>query len=1121
MPAAQNLTLQGLSLAGSILTVLGLFTALAWQLDLDPSLYQSPLLMQFSTALGFVLSGLALLSLAKGRHRLAAFLGILLSFLAGMSLYEHLTGVNLVTDDLLFRNATGQQPEHMSLNSALAMLCAGVGLGLAGWQHDYPKLSLMISNMGMMVLALGLAALAGYLTGLDTLYTWSGASTGMSVSTALACVLLGLVVMVYGLPMNLQLGWRVLIFVLPGIIVIVGLLSWDGLKRHDQDNVRYEFEVLSNSLAKSIDITMEQRQLALERMALRWELAGGTPRPVWEADALAYYHDMPGSQALAYADADGNVRWVVPQETNVSVVNPDLNAEPVQRNILQNARHERKIVISGPIELAQGGKGLLAARALRAEDQITGYLLAEFRIDSLFEVLISPQLPAHVSWALYKDGESLLAEEEEATPVFSVQQTLGFAPGWSIRLSPQRAYLESRHNILPDLTLIITLAAALAFTIMISLWHLALRRARQVAMAQTVILERETLFASVINTALEGIIVIDALGIINTFNPAAEKIFGYSKAEVMGRNVRILMPEPHRGQHDGYIQRYLNGAPPKIIGIGREVTGLRKDGSMFPMELAVSEMHLEGKHLFTGVIRDISGQKQAAQALQSSEEKFRVLAESMNSGMFIYEKEGFTYANPAIEALTGYTREELLHTPLADLIHPEMRDMVVARAKERLEGKVGPVHYELRILRKDGLERWVDFSAVTTTINGLPAALGTAIDITERKKAEADLLQAKEEAERANRAKSEFLSRMSHELRTPLNVILGFSQVIAQDKSNLTREQAQAIQQVLTSGEHLLNLINEVLDLSRIEAGKLELFYEDVELEEMISKCLSMLAPLAEERGIMVQRHPATALSVWADRMRVQEILLNLMSNAIKYNRPGGTIRATCDTTTAGLVRVVITNTGQGIPPEQQPFLFQPYTRLAQNYNMSESSGIGLSICKQLVEAMGGHIGFTSDVDIANTFWFELPPGTPRDSTKQRPEPEPLQKVTPPAQEARGRILYIEDTKANVSLMRMVLKRLPGIELMDAPSAELGIDLARRECPDLILMDIGLPGMDGIEALQVLRGDDTTRDIPVIAISAAAMPHDIERINEAGFDNYLSKPFNIEEIPAFIAKYLT
>ena len=415
-------------LAGSILILLGLLSAIAWQLQLDRLIYQSFVLMHFNSALGFVFSGVAIISMAKNRSWIAVLIGIFISVLAAMSLYENMTGHNLAMDDLLSRARDEQYPVQMPLNTALALLFAGVSLAVAGRQTNQQKLFIVISILGAGVISLGLAALVGYATGMETLHTWpSNTPGGMSIPTAFACILLGLILIARGVPIDQTLDWSIWLTVLPGLVAAFMLLLWDGLQRHAQDNLRSEIEQQASLLAHTIDTAFRYRLSALERMALHWERGGSISQPLWETDAMDYYHDLPGFQAIEYADADGRIRWVVPKTGNEQAINLDLNSEPVRREALQEARAGRGIVISEPIDLVQGGKGFLAIRGLRSGDRITGYLLGVFRINIIFTILTPTA--KNISWTIYKDNKPVLHHEEKlGTATLSAMRALDFAP---------------------------------------------------------------------------------------------------------------------------------------------------------------------------------------------------------------------------------------------------------------------------------------------------------------------------------------------------------------------------------------------------------------------------------------------------------------------------------------------------------------------------------------------------------------------------------------------------------------------------------------------------------------------------------------------------------------------
>jgi signal transduction histidine kinase/ActR/RegA family two-component response regulator len=435
--------------------------------------------------------------------------------------------------------------------------------------------------------------------------------------------------------------------------------------------------------------------------------------------------------------------------------------------------------------------------------------------------------------------------------------------------------------------------------------------------------------------------------------------------------------------------------------------------------------------------------------------------------------------------------------------------------------------YELTYLRKDGsrLPAVVSVTALQEAAGAVIGYLLIGTDNTARRQVEnerhqldaallennLELTKAKDAAEQANLAKSEFLSSMSHELRSPLNAILGFAQLMETGEPAPTAAQKDSIDQILQAGWYLLELINEILDLALIESGKLSLSQEPVSLAELLADCQAMTEPQAHKSGIRMHFPTlAGAWSVRADRTRVKQVLVNLLSNAIKYNRVGGRVDVSCSSAGTGRTRISVQDSGDGLSPDRLAQLFESFNRLGQEAGAQEGTGIGLVVSKRLVELMGGSIGVDSTPGVGSVFWFELE-RSDDDLTLQAAEAP----VTMPAPLAAGSatrtLLCVEDNPANLMLVERLLARRPDLRLLSAHDGRRGVEMARALRPDVVLMDINLPGISGLTALRILAEDPATSHIPVIALSANAMPHDIEKGLRAGFFRYLTKPIKVGE----------
>jgi len=420
--------------------------------------------------------------------------------------------------------------------------------------------------------------------------------------------------------------------------------------------------------------------------------------------------------------------------------------------------------------------------------------------------------------------------------------------------------------------------------------------------------------------------------------------------------------------------------------------------------------------------------------------------------------------------------------------------------------------YELTYIRKDGgrFPAIISITALRDDYGDIIGYLLIGTDNSVRKQVELELNQAMAVAEKANLAKSDFLSSMSHELRTPLSAILGFAQLMETGSPLPTPSQKRSIDQILQAGWYLLELINEILDLALIESGKLPLSLEPISLTEVVRECQAMIEPQAQKRSISVA-FPKFEIPyfVKADRTRVKQVLINLLSNAVKYNKQGGAVVVDCTARTAERIRVSVKDTGEGLTPDKLTQLFQPFNRLGKEAGIEEGTGIGLMVSKRLVELMKGEIGVESTVGVGSVFWIELNlTAEPQSAAAE------LTAVAQAQVHADGRLrtlLYVEDNPANLMLVEDLIARRSDIRLLSAADGDRGIEIARASRPDVILMDINLPGISGIQALKILRADPATAHIPVVAISANAIPHDIEKGLAAGFFRYLTKPIKVKE----------
>jgi PAS domain S-box-containing protein len=905
----------------------------------------------------------------------------------------------------------------------------------------------------------------------------------------------------------------------PAILAICGLtasiLLWQAFVNHEKD----QSALVANAQARSTSRELQRGFQAVTQGFIGMAQRHGAAL----REGREFHLELTGLEGTAWVEPSGKVLRVDPPEGNHDIADADLAARAADRAALLKARESGQPAVTRSVALRGGTPGFHVMVPMSDGGRLSGFIVAVFSERAVERAVLEYSPGPGWDLAIFEDEHELYRTGSPTGGRWLAESTFKIVDAQRrLRASPGPEVIAQLHSPLPVLVLATGVAISLLLAASVALAQGTWRRAREAESANAALRESEARKSAVIEASLDGIVMMDWRGNIADLNAAAEKSFGYSRAEAIGRPLAdLLIPQRLRDLHRKGLEAYLTTGKGPVIGRRVELSALRSDGTEFPVELSIVPVRTDVP-MFLGFIRDLTAQKRAEEArLQGEEERNRLaaLVESSNDAIISKNLDGvITSWNKGAERVFGYPAEEAIGRSIALLVPPG-RAGEEPGILERIKRGEPIEHFTTVRRRKDGqdIDVSVAISPIRNRAGEVVGASKIARDISyERSLEELRLRSVEIEAQsrqnrEANRLKSEFLANMSHELRTPLNAIIGFAELMHDGKTGpVSTVQAEFLGDILTSSRHLLQLINDVLDLSKVEAGKMEFRPEPLQMDKVVGEITAILRALAAKKRIEITNeiNPGPG-EIVVDPGKLKQVLYNYLSNAIKFTPEGGqvTVRATAED--AEQFRLEVEDTGIGIAEEDVPRLFKEFQQVDSSTSKAyPGTGLGLALTKRIVEAQGGRVGVRSTRDHGSTFFAVLPR---------------ISRPGPTAEEALGAregaagaptILVIEDdTKERAWLLDILASAGYGVEL--AATGREAVERCRERVFQGITLDLLMPDMLGWDVLREIRCGGRNQATPVIVVTVVA-----EKGAAAGFAirDYLVKPVQAEQLLASLER---